>query len=301
MEFIGVLFMPFSKAKIIVFGAGDGAKVITKEIADRGEPIEIVAYTDNNVALQNTILFGKPVIHPDKIGSYEYDQIILATTKIPFIENIIEQLTNEYGIARENINEKLIFCTDQFTARITALKNISELLHKNSVNGAVAEVGVFQGEFTQHINEYFNDRTLYLFDTFEGFSKVDIEAEHKIGMTDKILETRFGFSNTTEKLVLERLDFPEKCIIKKGYFPKTAQGLEEKFAFVSLDADLYQPMLAGLEYFYPRLEKGGYIFVHDFFDDFFTGTRQAVLDYKEKANIVFAPLGDDCSIAIMKL
>jgi O-methyltransferase len=115
------------------------------------------------------------------------------------------------------------------------------------------------------------------------------------------LDSRWDFSNTTEKFVLSRLSFPEKCIVKKGYFPETAQGLEESFAFVSLDADLYQPMLEGLKYFYPRLEKGGYIFIHDFFTDVFTGVRQAVLEYKEKTNIAFIPLGDDCSIAIVKL
>ena len=38
----------------------------------------------------------------------------------------------------------------------------------------------------------------------------------------------------------------------------------EKFAFVSLDTDLYKPTLAGLEFFWPRMSKGGFIFIHDF-------------------------------------
>jgi O-methyltransferase len=149
--------MTFGKAKIIVFGAGIGAKFLTEDINNREEPIEIVAYADNNTALQNTTLFGKPVIHPDKIGSYEYDQIIIATSRRLSINRIFKQLTNEYGIAREYINEKAFFCITHFEARINALKNVSELLHKNSVNGAVAEFGVFQGNFTKYINEYFHD------------------------------------------------------------------------------------------------------------------------------------------------
>ena len=88
--------------------------------------------------------------------------------------------------------------------------------------------------------------------------------------------------------------------MKKGYFPKTVEGLEERFAFVSLDADLYQPMLEGLKYFYPRLEKGGYMFIHDFFHEDFTGTRKAVLEYKSIEKIHYVPLGDNCSIAIVK-
>lgn len=34
--------------------------------------------------------------------------------------------------------------------------------------------------------------------------------------------------------------------------------------FVSIDVDLEQPIYDGLDFFYPRLEKGGYIFIHDY-------------------------------------
>ena len=36
------------------------------------------------------------------------------------------------------------------------------------------------------------------------------------------------------------------------------------FAFVMLDLDKYKPTLAGLEVFYHRMNRGGYIFVHDY-------------------------------------
>jgi O-methyltransferase len=38
----------------------------------------------------------------------------------------------------------------------------------------------------------------------------------------------------------------------------------ELFAFVSLDFDKYEPTLAGLEFFYPRVAPGGFVFVHDY-------------------------------------
>lgn len=45
----------------------------------------------------------------------------------------------------------------------------------------------------------------------------------------------------------------EKVVIKKGYFPESIQNDEnlknEKFCFVSLDPDLYKPILEGLEFF----------------------------------------------------
>lgn len=53
--------------------------------------------------------------------------------------------------------------------------------------------------------------------------------------------------------------------VRKGYFPESAKGLEgNTFALVSLDLDTYEGILAGWEFFYPRLSRGGYIFVHDF-------------------------------------
>ena len=45
----------------------------------------------------------------------------------------------------------------------------------------------------------------------------------------------------------------------------TAVGLEdERFAFVMLDVDLYKPALDVFTFFYPRLSRGGYFFMHDF-------------------------------------
>ena len=54
-------------------------------------------------------------------------------------------------------------------------------------------------------------------------------------------------------------------IIRKGVFPETAIGLEsEMFSFVYLDLDLYLSTLKALEFFYPRVTKGGYFYIHDY-------------------------------------
>jgi O-methyltransferase len=58
------------------------------------------------------------------------------------------------------------------------------------------------------------------------------------------------FSRTNVELVLHKMKYKENCIIKKGFFPETAKGLEDTFAFVSIDADLYEPIYNGLIYLY---------------------------------------------------
>jgi hypothetical protein len=66
----------------------------------------------------------------------------------------------------------------------------------------------------------------------------------------------------------------------------------DSFAFVSLDCDLYEPIRAGLDFFYPRLPCGGYIFVHDYSSGFWPGVRKAVDEFTAQAGITGVLLSD---------
>ncbi len=89
------------------------------------------------------------------------------------------------------------------------------------------------------------------------------------------------------KRVLQQMPFPEKCKPYKGFFPESAKGVDDQFVFVSLDADLYDPLYAGLQFFYPKLVQGGYIFVHDFNNDNYKGARKAVEAFCREQGINF--------------
>jgi O-methyltransferase len=75
-------------------------------------------------------------------------------------------------------------------------------------------------------------------------------------------------------------------------FPDSLGGFEDRFAFVSLDVDLYEPTLAGLRYFYPRLSLGGFIFIHDYNNRRYMGVRQAVADFLGESHAPALPLPD---------
>lgn len=171
---------------------------------------------------------------------------------------------------------------------------MSEIKRKN-IPGNMAEVGVYKGSFSEKLSKIFPDRKLYLFDTFEGFDTKDviIEKENNYSTGDQ------DFSDTSVDFVLSRMQNRENCIIRKGFFPATAEGLEDRFCFVSLDADLYQPILSGLEYFYPRLESGGYIFIHDFNNQQYVGARDAVIKFCNTHGIGFVPIPDVGGTAII--
>ena len=123
-------------------------------------------------------------------------------------------------------------------------------LIQNNIEGEFAELGVYRGETAKLIHHYCPERSLTLFDTFDGFNKKDISFENK---QIKNSESITHFKDTSEKLVLDTIQPRNENInIKKGYFPDslTKEYDSKRFAFVHLDADLYKPTKNGLEFFY---------------------------------------------------
>jgi O-methyltransferase len=130
-------------------------------------------------------------------------------------------------------------------------------MNRDEIPGAVAELGVYRGDMSVFLQTFCDGRTLYLFDTFGGFPSED--AGQFVSM----------FSDTSLDYVRRRMGGAQNVDYRIGYFPDTTSGIEhEAFAFVSLDADLYKPTLAGLRFFWPRLSSGGYIFLHDYYSHF---------------------------------
>lgn len=174
----------------------------------------------------------------------------------------------------------------------------AEQIKERGVPGAIAELGVFRGDQAHLISRLFPERTFHLFDTFEGFAFDDLKTEHSEGYS---VASIGDFADTSVDLVLGKLLNPERVVVHKGFFPATAQGLEEIFAFVSLDVDLHDPTAAGLAYFYPRLSPGGFIFVHDYNNTRYNGVRDAVESFVAANACCTVPLPDfSGSILVMK-
>jgi len=189
-------------------------------------------------------------------------------------------------------------------ARMVALRLIAQEIKEKGLVGNVAELGVYRGEFASRINKEFPDKTLYLFDTFEGFDEKDISVEKENLYSDGSED----FSRTTVDLVLKQMKYPHQCCVVKGYFPKSIAMLHEEerenlqFCFVSIDVDLYQPIYEGLCFFYPRLCKGGQILVHDYNSVTYKGVKNAVRRFSNETNVAFVPLPDvHGSVVITKI
>ena len=172
---------------------------------------------------------------------------------------------------------------------------IERIKHKN-IEGVMAELGVYKGDTAKVLHLMNPESEIHLFDTFEGFKHKDLDIETGKAAT----YTTHNFADTSLERVKQKLK-SEKFIFHKGYFPDTTSGLENiKYSLVNMDADLYNPTIAGLEYFYPRLSTGGVLLIHDCNPDW-PGIMKAVNNYASENNLNLIPLTDkDSTVMIIK-
>ncbi len=173
-----------------------------------------------------------------------------------------------------------------------------ERIKREGIPGSFAELGVYKGETARIIHRMNPERTLHLFDTFEGFPGSDLKGETGEAAT----YSAERFSDTRPEKVRKKIGGNENIVFHPGHFPETAVGIEsETFAFVSIDADLYQPIATGLAFFYPRLSPGGVIIVHDY-NDKWEGAMRAVDEFIQNIPESLVPLPDmESSVMIIRM
>ncbi len=155
-----------------------------------------------------------------------------------------------------SVHEAIAISDDYF--RYATLGLALQRVLDESIPGALAEVGVWRGETSAFLHRLAPERTLYLLDTFQGFPEQDLPA----GAED------LRFRDTSVQAVRRRVGLSVNVVLMPGYVPQVlADVAEERFAFVLLDLDLYDPTRASLEFFYPRLAPGAYLVMHDYNND----------------------------------
>ncbi len=169
----------------------------------------------------------------------------------------------ENAVKNNEIDSELIAYEKTYYDKIR-LYNIwfqIDRIKRENIDGTFAELGVYKGETARIINLCAPERNFYLFDTFEGFNSKDLEFENT---ADKKYSEE-NFSDSILDDVKTLLSAGKNIKFFKGYFPDTLTKEHDiDYAFVNLDADLYKPTKAALDYFYPRLNKGGVIIIHDY-------------------------------------
>lgn len=290
---------------IYIWGTGCGAS----ELLEQGLDLETVRGFVDSFPSGETFL-GKPVLLPENLNTEDCDLLIITTRhadpiakrceelgipkeKCLFLKNnhILQNRNDDCTHAEEVLGAELLckllpkqhivptptrlsksILTEQELQNDYVRLATLELLCKRlkDIPGAVAELGVYRGFFARCMQMLLPERKLYLFDSFEGFredagASASFQAAH---------------ANTAVDKVLSIMPNSQNVIVKPGFFPESLGGLEESFCLVSLDVDFQETTLAGLRYFWPRIEKGGYLLLHDWGSPKLPGVAEALCRFE---------------------
>ncbi len=295
--------------KLYVWGTGCGAG----DLFDHGLVLsDVCAFLDSSSA--SDCFLGRPVLAPEAVRLEEEDLILVASRhageiaekaasagiaeeKLVFLKNnwLLSDRNRDYAAAERLLDPGYLrrvravphavrdplwgwespLSSRELENDYVRMRTLEALCRElEDVPGAAAELGVYRGAFAACINLLLPDRTLYLFDTFEGFDPGEAPAEAP-GLVQ-------AHRNAEAQSVLRRMPFPEKVTVKQGLFPDSLGGLEDRFALVSLDADLEESTLSGLRWFYPRLNPGGFLLLHDYNSRLLPGVRLALRRYESE-------------------
>ena len=275
---------------VVIWGAGETGKRIYESIKDS---VHVRFFVDMNEQIWGTEYKHIKIYSPEVLRTdCDFDYLIQGAQ---MADNIMQYM-KEYGVPEWKLERS--FVAVRLEARNLFLKQFAQtVVH---LSGAVAEAGVYRGEFAKVINRIFPERKCYLFDTFEGFDQRDFAYEKK---SCEMLKAG-RFNTTAVELVMKKMQTPDMVKVYQGYFPETITEdvKKEKFVFVNLDMDLYKPTLDGLVFFWPRMIEGGILLVHDYFSQSYPNVKDAVDTFVESqsSRIYKMPIGDDLSIALIK-
>ena len=306
--------------EVYVYGTGCGAGRLIDEALP---PERIAAFVERDAG---GVFLGRPVIPLEALRGRDFDLLIvtggdagqierdcrrlgLDPDKLLFLKNHLAPVERNrcYDTARAVLGNGFVdrlLCSERLIRaplwtereRISGLGADSDYVRLKTLEalclrlertpGAAAELGVYRGGFARWLNGLLPERPLYLFDSFAGFDEAECA-----GLGEGFVRAH---RNTAAARVLAAMPHPERVLLRPGLFPQTAAGLEEeRFALVSLDVDLEESTLAGLRWFLPRMNAGGYVLLHDYNNPALPGVRRALARYEaERGRLAAVPLCD---------
>ena len=176
---------------------------------------------------------------------------------------------------------KLIMKQTHILLRVCEAYSLVTLVEKTAkIEGDIAELGTYKGGSAKLICEAKKNKTLHIFDTFEGLPTLSKNDDH-----GQFEQGKFTSSFDEVRSLLQA--YPNVHLYK-GLFPSTAGPISDRyFSFVHLDADIYESTREALFFFYSRLRNGGMILSHDYtsspgvreaFDEFFADKSEHVIE-----------------------
>jgi O-methyltransferase len=159
-------------------------------------------------------------------------------------------------------------------------KNAIGNISKTAPIGDFVECGSYNG-FSAKILAANCKQTLHLFDSWQGISKLS-------EFDNKYYETQKWICNLED--IQNNLSGFDNIKYYKGWYPDKFGEVDKEISLLHIDASIYHSTKLSLEYFWPKLIKGGYLIVN-FHEDYSTGAKKAVLEKFDESQLEVYPLG----------
>ncbi|MAU52436.1 MAG: methyltransferase [Roseovarius sp.] len=148
------------------------------------------------------------------------------------------------------------------------------------IPGDFAECGVRFGKSSRFLLSGAGEQSakrLFIFDSFEGLSDPGADDAMSGGGAAWVK----GDLAVPEEIVRRNLsDFGDRAVLYKGWIPDRFGEVEAgRFSLVHVDVDLYEPTMAAVEFFYPRVNPGGVILCDDYGSADCPGAKKAIDEF----------------------
>lgn len=185
---------------------------------------------------------------------FKNDQVTLGET-----EKIIELASGCLGVKGDFVE---MGCYKGDTSLLLA-----EVLREYNRGGAVEKS-------VENFEEKFEEKRLWIYDSFEGLPEKSLADESALGVDFKRGELSVTKREVKERFLRAGLPVP---VIKKGWFKDlAADDLPVEIALAFLDGDLYDSIRDSLRLVGPKMAEGGVILVHDYANPALPGVAKAV-------------------------
>ena len=153
----------------VILGAGQMGHKLAALLAKNH--IQLLAYGDNNPACHSEAA-SVPVLSVEAALARSPDMAFVGVASAARCQELRTQAC-VLGYTGEVVMLSDLAAT--FDLRAAFLQSLLPRLQ--DVEGDLAELGVYQGDFAWQLNAALPERRLHLFDTFSGFSESDLAAE----------------------------------------------------------------------------------------------------------------------------
>jgi O-methyltransferase len=172
--------------------------------------------------------------------------------------------------------------------RLTNLEHLVTDIVNNKVEGSFIETGVWKGGACMFVKYLFNkynvNKKVYVADSFQG---LPIPNPDKYPKDLNDIHHTYDFLKISQKDVKNNFSkfnlLDDNVIFLKGWFSETLPKVDDKFAIIRLDGDMYESTMDALTNLYDKLSINGYVIIDDFS---FIACSDAVNDFRRDNGIV---------------